>query len=640
MVQLGALLGRRPLLTRRPPLPIVLGALATLLLLLAHARVYEFLTDDAFISFRYARNLSEGYGLVFNQGHERVEGYSNLLWVLILAAFDHLGIPPESAANGLSLLASIVLWGIVVRFAFRASAEDPGRKWIALLPALLLAATRSVAIWSTSGLETRLFEVLVAGGALRLVSEVESQADGKATHRPLAGWFFALAVLTRPDGILVAATSFGTAAAYLAIRRRLDVGPFMLQLLPVLALFGGHLAFRLAYYGDWLPNTYYAKVGGELNWEFGLRYHTAWILEYAAYLWVPLLIAGVLYHRRRGSTFIPMLFGGLVVPHALYVAAIGGDHFEYRPIDLYFPFCFLLLADGVRHLLRRPAATWATAAYLCLVLIGLIELPYQSHRQAPDRHMAGFPGLKTSGGEEFMRPERDPVYRWPGLSRIASVHRRVLDSLTCYFVALRQEEHRHFLDKVVPEGRRLRQLVDRGLLPGDTFIAVSSVGAIPYYSGLRTLDRVGLTDADIARSEFRSRLMAHGKHATPLEARDKGVDFWALDAVHSLWHVSHPLLFPLLQRAARNELPVFAADVGDGYYLIGMLPQGQAHASRRFPSLAFCSILDAEFMSMMARRAANAHRNTLRLEPDNRQARQALERIEQLLEAQEQAPRE
>ena len=43
------------------------------------------LNDDAFISFRYARNLLEGQGLAFNPG-ERVEGYTNFLWVLELAA--------------------------------------------------------------------------------------------------------------------------------------------------------------------------------------------------------------------------------------------------------------------------------------------------------------------------------------------------------------------------------------------------------------------------------------------------------------------------------------------------------------------------------------------------------------------------
>ena len=40
--------------------------------------------DDAFISFRYAENLANGQGLVFNPG-ERVEGYSNPLWTVLFA---------------------------------------------------------------------------------------------------------------------------------------------------------------------------------------------------------------------------------------------------------------------------------------------------------------------------------------------------------------------------------------------------------------------------------------------------------------------------------------------------------------------------------------------------------------------------
>ena len=59
------------------------------------SHVAWFLCDDAFISFRYARNLLEGHGLVFNPG-EYVEGYSNFLWTLELALLWALfDLPPE-----------------------------------------------------------------------------------------------------------------------------------------------------------------------------------------------------------------------------------------------------------------------------------------------------------------------------------------------------------------------------------------------------------------------------------------------------------------------------------------------------------------------------------------------------------------
>ena len=62
-----------------------------------------FLTDDAFISFRYVRNLLAGHGLVFNPG-EYVEGYTNFLWILELAAlWGFFGLRPEQAAPWLSV---------------------------------------------------------------------------------------------------------------------------------------------------------------------------------------------------------------------------------------------------------------------------------------------------------------------------------------------------------------------------------------------------------------------------------------------------------------------------------------------------------------------------------------------------------
>jgi len=97
----------------------MLGLLIAVVVLAFHARSYSFLTDDAFISFRYARNLSHGAGLVFNPGEPAVEGYSNFLWVLVLAGLDRLGLAPESVANALGSACTIGLWLLIVAFCWR-----------------------------------------------------------------------------------------------------------------------------------------------------------------------------------------------------------------------------------------------------------------------------------------------------------------------------------------------------------------------------------------------------------------------------------------------------------------------------------------------------------------------------------------
>ena len=81
--------GGRPLSSRHQRRLLALAALVVLVCGLRAVQM-AWLSDDAFISFRYARNLHDGLGLVFNAG-EYVEGYTNLLWTLAMAAVLHLG---------------------------------------------------------------------------------------------------------------------------------------------------------------------------------------------------------------------------------------------------------------------------------------------------------------------------------------------------------------------------------------------------------------------------------------------------------------------------------------------------------------------------------------------------------------------
>src|SRR5262249_18839900 len=129
--------GPAPAWLRSPGLPLMLAA--TLLLLLAHAWLYRFQCDDASITFRYAQTLSEGHGLVFNPGLERVEGYTNFLWTLMLAGCARLGAAPDRAANPLTLVATVALWGLLVWFSGRRRTRRP---WMVVVPVLLMAATR------------------------------------------------------------------------------------------------------------------------------------------------------------------------------------------------------------------------------------------------------------------------------------------------------------------------------------------------------------------------------------------------------------------------------------------------------------------------------------------------------------------
>lgn len=626
----------RDLPPRRRALLLVALA-AALALLLAHASVYAFLCDDAFISFRYAKNLSEGHGLVFNPGFERVEGYTNFLWVMILAGLHRLfGLLPEDAANPILLAATVALFVLVCRESLLARREGEPL-WPALVPPFLLAATRSVAVWSTSGLETRLFELLVVAAVLRLLAETRALVDSRRTRFPWSGLLFALATLTRPDGLLLAGCAILTARATAIREWRRAWKTWVLQgtlfALPVAA----HVLWRKSYYGEWLPNTYYAKVGGRTWWEMGGTYLATFALEYGAILWLPPLVLAVFRHARRHTLRVPLVYAAVVIPHALYVARIGGDHFEYRPLDLYFPLLFLLIGDGVREARdriaggagpgrRRALRVVAASGLAVLLVLGLVWIPWQSHRQFPDHFIPGFPGMRTgrtlSAG--YLDPANDPILRLPGLRAIGRTHRDLLRTTTSRLVGTRAEEHRLFLGTAAATGRALHGYVERGLLPADTHIAISAVGVIPYLSELRTLDRLGLTDPVVARSAPNElRILAHDRHATLEYAARIGVDLWAEDPVHPALPLDDERLPFVLDEALRAEHEVWFADLGDRV-LLARFPRGAEATLPRFPNLRFHSLLrDADAIADLRRRIAAKERERLAADPGSVEAKVA-----------------
>ncbi|HJQ99541.1 MAG TPA: tetratricopeptide repeat protein [Candidatus Polarisedimenticolaceae bacterium] len=581
----------------------ILALAGTLLLLLAHVFLYRFLCDDAFISFRYARNLAQGHGLVFNPGHERVEGYTNFLWVVVLAAADRVGIAPEHAAPALSILLTVGLWALVARASMRIV---PGP--FALFPPAALALTRSVAVWSTSGLETRLFEVLVVGAVLRLVEEVE-----RPDARPWAALLFALAALTRPDGLLIAVASMGLAGAWRLSRRAWSWRHAISSASVFAGLVGAHFAFRFLYYGAWLPNTYYAKIGGRSWWGMGTAYLGSFAVEYAVVLWLPALVLGVVAFTKEGRGSLPAIFGAAVLPHALYVASIGGDHFEYRPLDLYFPFAFLLIARGLAVLAARRRI--GAHAYAVLILVGLVALPWAAHVQFPKTYSAGYPGRSRA------RADRDGFLESNALLR---VHRRLLDATTAALVGVRQEEHALFFRGVQDQGRALRRLVERGLLPADTHIGICAVGAIPYDSNLRTLDRLGLTDATVAHQPPAGhRVMAHERYASFDYAARAGVDLWSVHPYFLLLRLDDDAILWHANVAREDGDEVFVADVDENTEIVALLPRGRETLAR-FPALHLVSLADPIANAAFVDRVVAACRARLAREPASGEARKAL----------------
>jgi len=315
---------------------LVLGALVVVVTL--GALHLELLCDDAFITFRYVSNAMDGHGLVWNAPpFQPVEGYTGFLWALLLwATWSWFGIEPPDAANVLSITCGIATFAIAARTAFRIRGRDgaPVADVVVFAALALIAVNRTFLQWTTSGLETALFVL----AAVAWCTAAFRGREGRTT-RWLVGWSCAAAAaaLTRPDGVLFASATAAAVAMELA-RRRLRIRAALIGCSPLL-LVVAHVAWRRWFYGEWVPNTWFAKVGDP--WPAaGLRYLLLFVVENGAWIWCALLLVWLVVEARRGARTawrallenVPAVaaVGAIVAVTGYYVFVVGGDHFEFR----------------------------------------------------------------------------------------------------------------------------------------------------------------------------------------------------------------------------------------------------------------------------------------------------------------------
>lgn len=438
----------------------------------------NYTVDDAFITFRYSRNFAQGLGLVFNPG-ERVEGFTNFLWTIYCAIPFVLGIDVLWFSK-LSLLflaaGSLVLVVLLVRQFCSRSAW-----WFPFLPAGLLATHTSFTVYAVNGMETVLFVFLLL---LALVlSARETVKGGWASAIP-----WTLLFLTRPDGILF----FGIVwlVRLLFFRRAPKFWVWT-------AVFGGaalaFVAFRLAYFGHLFPNTYYVKSAGTLAQRvggWGIRYFRD-ILKITAnwfYLFLPLL--GALVAWQRMSWFTRAL---VVLPYVYlgYVLYIGGDvnfpHFRFllHVLPVMAVTAFIPLVGPKPSGRGSADAARTTAAILLTGLTVLLQL-----------------GHSRSVWNEQNRTVESPGYRYLHLLPLAgsiSIYPEIADSLK----------------KICPAG---------------SSVVMQDVGAIPFYSGVKTIDIIGLVNRDLAHYYHRMQYSDYLRGRLPRETVQE-VDAWVRDYI-------------------------------------------------------------------------------------------------------------
>ena len=441
-------------------LAVALGLAGTLYVLLALRA--SFLIDDAFISFRYARNWANGLGLVFNPGEAHpVEGYSNFLWVCALALLAKAQLALPLVARVISVAAGLATLLLVARTLRR----DAGLSAATTVAgAVALATLPPFFVWSTGGLETACFTALLFWAFARLV---RPRAEPLARLAPLATGAIGLALaLTRAEGVLwvggLALTALVARAA--EPRGRADAVRHVRGFLLVAFVgFGAFLAWRRATYGEWVPNTVHAKAG--LSPEVaarGARTVASWML---AFVWPLLALVAVPFARARGTALAAasMVLGGVA-----YNVLVGGDWMPmFRFLAPVSPFAAVCFAASLERLATGPRIA------VCALSVAVALLPAWGASLVPR------PALESLAFRTFRGKHQS---EWERLQKA-----------------------RENADGYAALGRALRQIAR----PGDTMVC-GPIGSIGFYSDLTLLDRNGLVNREIARREVDSLGAAAG----------------------------------------------------------------------------------------------------------------------------------
>jgi hypothetical protein len=307
-----------------------------------------FFIDDAFITFRYVRQFVAGNGLVYNIG-ERVEGYSNFLWVMLLALPHALGAELITTARVLSTALSI--GSLLLTYHLARSAPYP------ILAPIMLAAAGPFGAWAMGGLETSLFAFLVIASVAAFIYEEER---GRGA---ISGVLFSLLALARPEGVLFFALAIGFRAWRLFSSSTGRVVKIesrdWARLAGFIALFVPHFLWRLSYYGYPLPNTVYAK-------SMGL--HPRALIEGVYYLFNgltalggPLLLllpVGILLFQAKDFRyrFISACCGA----YLLFSVVGGGDWMPMHRFWVHIlPLLIVLVHAGLMKLAALIAPRWA-----------------------------------------------------------------------------------------------------------------------------------------------------------------------------------------------------------------------------------------------------------------------------------------
>ena len=363
-------------------------ALAVILAVAILFKNWNFFHDDAYITLRYAKNWITGHGIVWNEG-EYVQGYTNFLHLLCVYILGYFGLDLVVAAR---LVSSAAFLATAILLAYCGYSFRLGySKNFQHLPIIIFITSAPVIVWTLGGLETVLFGFLTLLGTVIFLSAVGKNYVNRRFL--LSGAFFGLAFLTRPDAIVF----IGASSIYLFCYYRKSLNQkvaFVSHVAPgtvvysrkqlassLIILWLGcafimlpYICWQINYYGDFVPNTFYAKSGAPFLLKFnnGINY----IYDYFTHFPFLLLIISLLlfYSFYRSSLDYRLIYlGTLIFSYLAFIIFVaGGDHMQsFRMIASLVPLISITLTCSIASLVENNINNVLIISFCLIFLTGM-----------------------------------------------------------------------------------------------------------------------------------------------------------------------------------------------------------------------------------------------------------------------------
>jgi hypothetical protein len=484
------------------------------------------LFEDAMISMRYARNLAEGNGLNWNAGEAPIEGYTNLLWTLWMALFHKLGLSESKVSLAIMLTGVVVLVGnawVISRIARKVSTA----RFVPFLAATATLFCYPLVFWTLRGMEVGAL-ALIFHTLLWLALELEDEFSfGKAVTMGLLG---GASVLLRTDSALCV----GLLGCYAALTVRKDKRIITLAIVGALAatFMGAHVAFRMHYYHEKVPNTAFLKLE-HIKLTARIKRGVFVTLQVLCFhLAIPLasilgaLKAGMLSLRikEQAERRVALLFAFLMLQFS-YAIYVGGDAWEWmlyanRYMSAAMP-AFLLLVcvlfarvvEATSQEKKRAVTGFAIALMLCgLTLLALNGFAKVAPEVGIARTIvfskktfaAGALYIVLGGVLLALRASWEGVLTTLRAKLEAGSSLAALAVCAVLFLPSHLEPLGFWAIKNAAQFQDEANYARLGLLirastPDDFRIAVVAAGATPYYSRRPTEDILGKNDKHVAK---------------------------------------------------------------------------------------------------------------------------------------------